>query len=199
MATFYRVRAGLTAVGNSHVALMTTYWDSTGGSPSAVVTEALARVRAFWNSMQGSMANGCALTINPVADEIEETTGALVAQQAGAPPAAVSFSGSGDALPFANQALLRLATNSFVNNRRVQGRINIPYLTELQSSSGVGPTAGLIVNITTAAALLGTTVVTPIGQRVWHRPPVGSASGLSTPVIARTVSPTWAVLRSRRG
>ena len=197
MAGFYRIRAQVSAVGLSTPALHTTYWDGTGGTAAQVVTEALARVRAFWNSMSGIMANGCSLAINPVGDLIEDTTGALIGQDVGTAPAAVVFAGSGDALPFSTQAIIRLSTASFIGGRRVQGRMNIPYLTESQSVSGLGPPAGTIAALQTAANLLGTTVVTPISQRVWHRP-VGGAGGLSLVVTGRTPSTTWGVLRSRR-
>ena len=200
MAGMYRIRASISAVGISKPCLFTTYWDAAGGTPAQVVTEALARVRAFWNSFAPTMANGCVLAINPVGDLIDDATGALVGQDAGTPPAAVAFAGSGDPLPFATQALVRLSTAAFINGRRLQGHMNIPYLVESDSTSGFGPNAGTVTALQNAANLLGTTVVTPISQRVWHRPnPVTHTGGNSQPVIARTVSTKWATLRSRRG
>jgi hypothetical protein len=110
----------------------------------------------------------------------------------------VVFTAAGDALPYATQGLLRLGTAAFIGGRRVQGRQFIPGLTETANAgTPAQPTTSVMTSMQNAANLLGTTVVTPINQRVWHRPKLGTG-GLSTPVITRSISPTWAVLKSRR-
>lgn len=197
VASFYRSRATLTINSGASSALLTYYWDGTGAAPAALVTEQMARVRAFWNSLAATIQGGCTLVFNPVSDLIDEATGAIVGQDAGTLPAAVAFTGAGGYAPLQTQALLRLSTSSFVAGRRVTGRQFIPGLGSVSVTAGGNPAAALLTSLQTAANLLGTTVVTPTTQRVWHRPKAG-VGGLSVPVSARTVASTFAILRSRR-
>jgi hypothetical protein len=197
MATFLRSRATLGLAGMATPALLTYYWDSAGATPAALATEAHARVRAFWNNLAPAVGASSTLTIFPEVDEIEETNGAIVGQTVGTLPPAVTFSAAGDFLPYQTQALLRLTTGTFIDGRRLRGRQYLPGWTELSNTSGGVPAGSSVANITSAAALLGTTIVTPMNQRVWHRPKAGSP-GLSAIVVARQAGVNWAVLKSRR-
>ena len=198
MATFLRTRATLQGIGMATPALITTYWDSAGAAIGLLATEAVARDRAFWAALTAFVANGSVYTPNLIVDEIEETTGALVNQVAAAAPAAIANIAGGDPLPYATQGLVRFGTNAFINGRKVAGRRFIPQLMEGQSA-GTPPTpnAPVITAMQNACNALGAVIVTPIGQRVWHRPAPGRP-GLSVPVISRSVSSTWAILKSRR-
>lgn len=197
MATFLRSKAVLAPNAGVPASLLTYYWDSAGATPAALATEAHARVRAFWNSFSGSTAGGAILTIDPVVDEIEETNGQIVGQHTGTLPAAVTFGIAGDPLPLQTQGLLVLSTATFINGRRLKGRQFLPLPLESSNTAVGGVSATYLTALNTAAALLGTAVVTPMSQRVWHRP-VGGSGGLSAAVISRSPSPRWAVLRSRR-
>lgn len=198
MATFLRARSTFQVLGQSTPALITTYWDSAGGTGVALATEAQARVRAFFNSLAGTLASGSQWTPNLVVDEIEETTGALVNQYAATAPAAIVFSGSGDALPLFTQGLVRYGTASFLGGRRLQGRMFVPGFTETGSTGNPAAPSSVVASaMATAMPLLGTTIVTPMSQRVWHRPSA-AAAGLSAPIITRQFAPTWAILKSRR-
>lgn len=197
MATFLRSRAVLSLPGQGSPALLTYYWDSTGAAPAALATEAHARVRAFWNSLAAWLPTVAALAITPEVDEIEETNGQIVGQAVGTLPAAVSFTATTDSLPYQTQALLGLTTGTFISGRRLKGRQFIPGLTEAANTSGGAPFGTAVTALNTAASLLGTTVVTPVNQRVWHRP-VGGSGGLSAIVTSRSASTKWAVLKSRR-
>lgn len=203
MATFLRQRTAIGLPGIPDPALFTTYWDSTGATVTAIATESMARVRAFFSAAANLFAVNMTLTYNPVLDEIEETTGEIVNQATGAVPAAVAFTGTADILPLQVQGLIRLQTGTFRDGRRLQGRINLPYLKESSNDTGGSPTAAFVTAMTANAALLGTTVVTAVNQRVWSRPReatlvLPARAGLSAPVIARSCSPKWATLRSRR-
>lgn len=198
MATFLRQRTVLTLPGISTPPLITTYWDSTGAAAGLLATEALARVRAFLNGLGSSFAINTVPVYNLVLDEIEETTGEIVNQVAGSAPGSITVSGSSDNLPFQTQGLIRFQTGTFIGGRKLQGRMFIPYQKEAGNDTGGTPTSTLVAQYNTAAALLGTTVVTAMSQRVWSRPQPGRP-GLSAPVIARQASGTWAVLKSRRG
>lgn len=198
MATFLRTRGQLQVLGQGTPSLVTHYWDSAGGSGVALATEAVARVRAFWNSFAAWVGSGSTWTPNLVVDEIEETTGALVNQYAASAPAGVAFTATGDALPLFTQGLLRYGTAAFIDGRRVQGRTYVPGVVESSSAGNpAAPIPAYITALNTAAALLGTTIITPMSQRVWHRPGPRGA-GLSAPVITRQAANTWAVLKSRR-
>ena len=196
MATFLRQRATIGPSGGP-IALMTWYWDSTGAAQAALCTEAMARVRAMFSSAAGFVPSSVTLVLNPLFDEIEETTGALVGQVAGTPPSAVTFTGATDAMPYQTQGLVQYGTNAFIDGRRVKGRQYIPFPMEGANDVLGVPTSGYKTGWQTAVNLLGTTVVTPMTQRIWHRPKAGSG-GLSTPVITRTTGSTCAVLKSRR-
>lgn len=196
MATFYRQRAVFDNPSGGGKSLFTFYWDSAGGTPASIATEAAARVRAFFNSMVTLFPNSGTATVNAFGDEVEETNGQIVGTFVGTPVATVTGTGSGDFLPMQTQGLLRLQTGSFINGRRVAGRIFLPNQLETFNTGGA-PLASWVTAVNTAAALLGTTVVTPIAQRVWHRPgPAGA--GLSVVVTGRSASTNWAILKSRR-
>ena len=197
MATFLRLRASLSPAGSSGQGLITTYWDSTGAAQTALATEAMARVRAMFNSLAGTLVGGTLLVFNPVLDEIEETNGQLVGQVVGTLPANVTFSNANTPLPAQTQALLRFATGTFVGGRALKGRMFLNGFT-VNHLSSAGDLSTVVTNsLNTAVALLGTTVVTPMSQRVWHRPST-TTSGLSAVVTARSVASEWSVLRSRR-
>ena len=196
MATILRTRAVFANPSGGGDSLLTYYWDSAGGTPTQVMTEAQARVRAFWSSFVAQFPNTATVRFNPVGDEILEADGALVGQFTAATVADVVGTGGGDLLPLATQGLLRLGTSTFIGGRKVTGRQFIPG--PLETINGGGrPQAAYITALGTAAALLGTTVVTPIAQRVWHRPKNG-VGGLGVVVTSRTVSSEWAVQRRRR-
>lgn len=193
MATFFRLRARLSLSGA--LSLLTYYWDSTGGTPAAVATEAGLRVRAFWASFASHIPNSSTVTIDGFGDEIDEATGAIVGTFTGVPVASVNGTSGADGLPRQTQGLLKYGTAGIVAGRRIAGRQYIPAPNETDNTGGL-PTAAYVADLNAAAALLGTTIVTPIGQRVWHRP--GAGPGLSFPVTSRSASTSWSVLRSRR-
>lgn len=202
MATFLRTQAIVSAPAEGGDSLLTYYWDSAGGTPVQVMTEAQARVRAFWENWKPQLPVTCTVFYDPAGDEVEETTGVIVGQFVAAGVASTNGTSAGERLPYMTQGLVRLTTATFRDGRRLAGRQNIPLPAETDSTSGK-PNAAYLAALQTAANLLGTTIVTGISQRVWSRPREASLelparAGLSAAVTARTVSPQWAVLRSRR-
>lgn len=198
MAQILRTRWQFQTSAGGPLALLTYYWDGTGAADTALVTEAHARVRAFWNSLAARVYSGATLIFAfPDGDFIEETTGDIVSQATGSAPAGVTFTGTGDVMPLQTQGLLRLRTGTFIGGRRLVGKQYLPGWTEGQNDILGTPTATWVTGVNTAAALLSTTVVTPLNQRVWHRPG-GVGPGTSAIVSSRTASGQWAVLRSRR-
>lgn len=197
MATIYRQRSTFTPGSGGGVALVTTYWDSTGAAPAAMATEILARVRAAFSALSATLAAGSGIVLNPVCDEIDEVTGNLVNQQAGTPPAAITFTGSGNRMPPETQICAQFLSNTFISGRRLRGRLYIPGLTVGSGTVSGNPTGALVTAVNAFNTALGTTVVTAINQRVWHRP-VNGAGGLSAVVATRSSATTFSVLRSRR-
>lgn len=202
MATFLRTRAVVSAPAEGGDSLITYYWDSAGGTPVQVMTEAQARVRAFWENWKPQLPVTCTVTYDPVGDEVEETTGVIVGQFVAAGVAGTNGTNAGERLPYMTQGLIRYTTATFRDGRRLKGRQNIPLPAETDSSAGV-PNAAYRAALQTSANLLGTTIVTGISQRIWSRPRPASIAlparaGLSAAVTSRTTSAEWAVLRSRR-
>lgn len=197
-AALYRLRTTLSFAGSQ--ALFTTYWDNPSiAAGSAVATEALARVRAFWNSVAARLPSTATIAFDPVLIQLDQVTGQPLAAYSGTPPAAVAFTGSVDALPLSTQLLVRYNTGIYVRGRALVGRSFIPYLDENASVTGTGPNSGTITGFNTALGLLGTTVLTSINQVVWSRPNAAfPGSGQAEPVTSRTVSTTWAVQKGRR-
>lgn len=198
LADLFRVRATLSLSGVN--ALHTTYWSNPSlASNTAVATEALARVRAFWNSYAAHVASTATLTIDPVVVQLDQATGQPLAAYPGTPPAAVTFTGTGDLLPFSSQKLVKYSTGVYVRGRALVGRSFIPFGLESDSVTGTGPTAADVTALNTALGLLGTTVVTAITQGVWSRPLPGVVgSGQVEAVTARAASTKWAVQKNRR-
>jgi hypothetical protein len=198
MATFLRTRSTFTLAGMSSPALITAYWDSTGAAVGLLATEAVARVRACFNAMNAILIAGSLYSPSLIVDEIEETTGAIVNQVTAGAPGAIAFTGTGDPLPYQTQGLLGFGTATFISGRRLKGRMFIPGFGELSSAGAPPvPSAAAITAMNNGAAALGTTILTATNQRVWSRPQPGRP-GLSAPVTTRSISPVWAVLKSRR-
>lgn len=198
MAVSLRTRYKIQAGPAGPVGLTTFYWDGTGASDVALVTEAHARVRAAFAALAARLIAGSGFIIDqPNGDFFEETTGQVVSQAApSALPAGVTFTNANDPLPYQTQAYVRYFSGTFINGRRVSGKTYIPGWTELDNASGT-PSGPAVTALNAFCTALGTTVVTPMSQRIWHRPG-GAGAGLTVPVLSRTASGTWGVLRSRR-
>jgi hypothetical protein len=198
MADLYRARATLTI--NGVASLITTYWSTSASAPDGPsATEALARVRAMFNSAAAKIPGGSTLTFDTAVQILDDATGTLVNAATATAPTAVTFSGIGDPLPAQTQGLLRFTTGNFVRGRNVKGRMFIPGPAEGDNSSTGGPATAYLTAWNTAAGLLGTTIVTPISQVVWSRPTgPGASDGVSSGVSGRSMASTWAVQRGRR-
>jgi hypothetical protein len=195
--TLYRSRASLTV--NAVASLITTYWQSTSPvSDVQTATEAMARVRAMFNSAASRVFAGSTLTFDPAIQILDETTGELVNVAVGTPPAAVSFLDAGDALPGQVQGLAKYGTSSFIGGRNVKGRFYIPGPTEGDNGTAGVPSSAYLTAWNTALGLLGTTVVSAITQVVWHRPTIAApSSGSTANVTSRVMATTWATQRRR--
>lgn len=190
---------------------LTTFTDSNGGgtkynnlyfsgvdAPDALAAK--EQVVAWWTAMDTYMSTAISWALDPLVAVIEATTGdTLDIYNVGT--AGDTGESTTDPLPLASQGLVRLATNSIVNNRLVRGRINVPGLTEAVTLNGRFTPA-----FADAMAIAANSSFSLAGEpqlQVWSRPFSGSASsdprvGSANDVIAITAWQEVAILRSRR-
>jgi len=123
--------------------------------------------RTFLNTMAPTLRTGMLATIDPEVLEFDETNGNVTGS--GITTAGpVSFTGAGDALPPANQLLIRWATDGIVHNRRVRGRTFLPGALEAHNDAqgNVLPALG-----TPTLSALNAFLTTMSGRlRIWAQP-----------------------------
>lgn len=191
-----RVRATLEGL-NGLPGLHTTYWNGTTATPtSGDADDCVDRVRAFWNSFAGFLADGMVVTPSGTVDVIQEGTGALVGSLPASTTSVVSTGGT--AAPLATMMLLKYQTADIVNGRRLQGR---SFIGPLEATVNTGGFVAAAANtaLLTAAAFLSTGGATASELVVWHRPSAVAPSGGSVGVVTGfDTSLNFAVLRSRR-
>lgn len=175
------------------------YFDADGVTPTA--QENVDDTDAFWTAMANLIDNAISWTVGPEVPVLDETTGTLVGVTSVTAGTGVGTA-AGDALPYATQGLVRLATDDFVAGRRVRGRIFLPGIDEnFNGPSGV-PTSTFLTTV--QGAIDG--LIAAGGLLVWARPfpgaegpPVRPArAGSKASITASSVWTQWAVMRSRR-
>lgn len=195
MSTLIRVRA----VSQGWVGgpgLNTFYFLGSEPPVTAEATEAVARVRAFYESLKGRMSSIWSVQPQNACDTIDDTTGALVGGLSGTAVGLTTGTGLSTINDLASMAIIRINTGTIVNGRRLRGRHNIGPFDTSQTSAG-GLAAATVTAFNTAAALLTTTITTPILNVVWHRP-VGGSGGSHATVTTFETQTKLGVLRSRR-
>jgi hypothetical protein len=191
-----RVRTTLSGV--TGAPYLATMHHSGGGSTDAAA--AATAVRNFWAAIAPSMAAPTHIVVDPEVEEFTPGTGDITAVH-NTTTAAIDSSGSGEPLPWGIQAVVRWRTGVFSEGREIRGRTYIPCLTEGHNTLGV-PSGALVTILETAAAAL-----LPV-LAVWQRPrdadpdhephPITARPGSIVPVSARSVAPSWSMLRTRR-
>jgi hypothetical protein len=195
MSTLMRVRA-VSSGWTGGPGLNTFYFLGSEPPVTAEATEAVARVRAFYESLKTRMATIWTVQPDNSVDTLNDVTGALTGGLAGTAVAATTGTGLSTINDLASMAVIRINTGVIVNGRRLQGRHFIgPFDTGQTTSGGLAPATVTAFN--TAANLLTTTIVTPILACVWHRP-VGGAGGSHATVSTFATQTKLGVLRSRR-
>lgn len=164
------------------------------GTGDASAEDAVASVFNFWTALATSQLPAVTANVQGTVEEINPTTGALL-EIHDAATQVVTGVGAGEALPPANQLLVRLRTSSLRNNRLVQGRFNIPGRTETTSDNG--NVSQSVQSGVSAAALTMSQPGTDNRLVVWSRP-VNDAGGQMSQVTAVSCWERFAVLTSRR-
>lgn len=197
MATILRVRTTLT-YGSGGPGLHTSYWlPGTSGGVTADATDAVARVRAFFNSISANFATTFSSLVQTEVAQISDQSGALLGGLTAATVAAVVGTGGGAQGPIAAMSLARLRTGLVVNGRALKGRWYLgPVSTGAISTTGTFPSAAQTIVNNAGATMLGAGPTTT-ALAVWHRPQGGNL-GSSTAVTSISAWDQMAVLRSRR-
>lgn len=149
---------------------------------------AVAAVAAFWGAVDARMNVAISWTTDPsvaILTTAGEQTGAWSTV-----PATGAGASATELLPPANQILVRLRTNTFVNGREIRGRWFIPGNTEADATAGL-VTGAAITAVNLAAANLVADAAS--SWAVWSR-----ATTTATAVVTGTAWNQFAVLRSRR-
>ena len=162
-----------------------------GGSTSLEAVAAANAADDFWNHMANALDTQMTWSSGPEVELVDIATG-QVTDSFAITPETVDFTGTGEVLPYATQGLLRLRTNTFINGRRVRGRIFIPGVTEFMNTGGtvilatqtLFQDAGNLL-LTSASGAGGLVVYSPT-----HRE--------AAPVASCAPWDQWAVQRSRR-
>lgn len=184
MALMYRVRTEFSGLTGAPY-LSTMYFEAAASSAAA----ASERVAAWWNDVNALSYTDLLWNVLPDVDVVESTTGQIVGVDAGTPDSGTGGA-SGEALPYATQALVRWRTGEYVGGREIRGRTFIPGIAELYSVQGqLSGSAETIIN--DAAQVL----LTPTGPNliIYSRARLQFAN-----VTSASVWNQFAVLRSRR-
>lgn len=166
----------------------TQYFEGTEAAEAAAVIPAL---HTFWTSIKGYITSGLTIDINDEVEVVNIATGQVENTHS---VASVPITSSGNAaLPKSTQGLLRLRTSSFVNGRRLLGRIFIPALANDAQLTGI-PSTGFMSTLATAGNAL---ITDTAGGN--HEFGVYSVTHRTfAPVTSVSTWNQFAVLRSRR-
>lgn len=157
-------------------------------------------VRAWWEAIKPYIPNEITLTVQPVVDCYDATTGALVASHAlGSIPAAVVGTDTG-VYGMASGVKVNLNTGVIRDRRRVRGAIYVvPAGQSVYSNTGiVASTAKTAIN-TASATMLGAFTTGDVELLVWSRPTTTTSNdGDVAPVVNLECNEKTAILRGRR-
>lgn len=82
-------------------------------------------VSVFWDTIKTEVSSGVTIKIEGAVDILDEVTGDLVGTYSGVGDTKTGTA-SGNAMPPANQRLLRLRTNEIAGGKRILGKLYIP-------------------------------------------------------------------------
>lgn len=160
------------------------------GTLSTDASAAVASVQTFLGKVMVLCANPLQVQIEPFVASIDPATGDVVGGFTTPPNSPIAATGAGSPVPPSSQMLAQLRTGVYVAGREVRGKYNHPFVTEEQNVGSGTPAPGAV------SVLLGAfndMLATGPDLLVWSR-----KNGAAPAVSAVTVSPKWAVLRSRR-
>jgi len=169
--------------------------------PAPIIPDDLAAdavlLRTAYDALKGKLAQGVTVDIDPIVDQLNDSTGTLTGSVAITPPAQVVGTDTGRQLSRATMVLARLNTDAIVDGRRLRGRIFLgPAGSSCLDTNGQ-VTAATVTAVSSAFAGLLDVVAGRIV--VWHRPTSPGGSDGTTGFVQNVgCKPVPAVLRSRR-
>lgn len=163
-----------------------------GGSTVGEAQAAADAARLFWGNCANGMSTLLEGQVLPEVVDIDPATGQQI-DAFNTTTSIIDGFAAGETLPPANQGLVRFTTSTFVNGRRLRGRVFIPGPTEAMSS-GQQPTATYLGYLTDAIDDL-ITASGPAGDLVIY-----SRTHLTAGVVTGGTGwgSGWGILRSRR-
>ena len=150
--------------------------------------EQVDAVFAFFTSMGPSINSSMTVTVDPIVDIVDSTTGLTTGQDDTGAGGTVDCSSSTDPLPLATALLVQFRTGTFFGGRELRGRIFIAGMTEGNSTAGKPDASSLAVWQPFVDTLLDD------GQLAVYSPTKHEWASMSS----ATIWTEWAVMRSRR-
>lgn len=162
---------------------------------------AVDAVRGFWDAIKALMPDEIVLTVSPVVDMYDRTSGTLMGTTS-APTAPLSVTGtSGLSYQMAAGAKVNLNTANIIDGRRVRGSIFlVPASSAMYTATGViSSTSRTTVN-NAGNAMRAALATAGLDLFVWSRPtsPGPSTDGAISAVSGIETSEKGAILRGRR-
>ena len=159
------------------------------GATAADAAAAHSAVTTFWSAVDGWVTNQVTWVCEGIVAEIDLATGQQVDAHV-VPQTTGAGAQSGEPMPWASQALIRLHTLIYQNGRSVRGRIYVPGLVITALASGL-----LDATVASALDVAAEALVDDAGTQlaVYSR-----TTASAVEVDAASVWNQWAVMRSRR-
>lgn len=158
-------------------------------SESVTSGDAQSAVAAFYTSLTANIVNTITFTISGQVEEINDATGDITGVE-DTDVVTVTGANAQDNLPLGTSLVAQLFTNTFINGRRLRGRIYLPGFVEPNNAAGV-PDATIK---TAVKGYLGTLHDGGANGLLVYSP----THGLSSSVTKTDVNPKWGLLHSRR-
>jgi len=175
--------------------LVAHYFAGPGAGTLAEATEALGRVRAFWDALKAKVHSSMTYQPQQVVSEMNPATGDITAQFTTAGVVFVSGTGAGDKMPGAASYVAQYLTGVFLNGRQVRGRTFVGVALEGDNDAQGHPSTGT-GTISAAGTKLALQIITPLTHVVWHRPgPHGAGSAVSVLGNGYSCNSEWGFMR----
>jgi len=159
---------------------------------SGTEATALAEVGDFWTEVLNGIGTAVSGVVEGDIPVIDDATGNIQFMESTADES-LNFTGSGNVLPPANQGLINALTDTFLNGRRLRGKVFVPGL--VSSAANADGTVATIYR--TLFATMGTNLIAATSSPGPWR--IYSPTHGTSAVVSSVSSPaSFAVMRSRR-
>jgi len=185
MPQSFRVRTTI-AGGPGGTGLSTMYFETGGG---LLAEDAADAVVGFWNDCKTAIVNDLTMSTETSVYVIDGPTGQPTGVET-VTGGSISGTSSSDPAAWAQQGLIEWRTGNFIDGREIRGRTFIPGPSYDLGGNGV-PTS-------LYKSKLQTAIDNFLGNGLIHFQVYSRTHHLAAEVVAASIWPKWAVLRSRR-